>query len=218
LEAQIVKLQHNRHAERLEKNLFTSTGDVFANAVAEALRELGFGVVEGPKQRADLIAWDGTHLAALEVKGLEGGAREKNIGQVKRWTADVSVALSSMPDEVATDTEIKAYQAKLAELGVATYQLEEPLDCKGIVILNTYRKIPINDRLEGFGEPVTKVAVRSSVCALTGLQLFLILREIRADPSKKETITKKLFSTNGLLDEGLSWEPHLIKNGLIQQA
>ncbi len=95
LQTQIAKLERNRQIEQLGKNLFTSTGDVFATAVADALRELGFGIVDGPKQRADLIAWDGTRLAALEVKGLEAGAREKNIGQVKRWTADISVALPS---------------------------------------------------------------------------------------------------------------------------
>jgi hypothetical protein len=145
------------------------------------------------------------------VKGLDGGAREKNIGQVKRWTADISVALSSMPDEVAADTEIMTYQAKLGELGVSTSQTGEPLDCKGIVILNTFRKTPVNERPEAFGEPVRKVVVRSGVCALTGLQLFVLLQEIRADPSKKKTIIEKLFSTNGLLDEGLSWEPHLLQ-------
>jgi len=210
LDAQIVGFQNDRTAERLNKNLFTSTGDAFSNAVADAFRELGFGVVDGPKQRADLIVWDGARLAALEVKGLEGGAREKNIGQVKRWTADVSVALSSMPDEVTADTEIVAYQAKLAELGVSTSQSGEPLDCKGIVVLNTFRKIPINERPEAYGEPVTKVIVRSGVCALTGLQLFLILRDIRAHPSRKGEIADKLFSTNGSLDEGLSWESHLL--------
>lgn len=194
--------------EQAAKTLFTSTGDTLVLAVAEGLRELGLAVVEGPKQRADLIAFDGTRLAALEVKGLEGGAREKNVGQVKRWTADLSVALSTPPDEV-TDTEIKAYQEKLTELAFDNDLTHRDTDCKGILILNTFRKLPLQERLESYPDPVSKIVTRSGVCALTGLQLFLLLQEMRTDPSKKKSFIDKLFTENGVLSEGLDWATYL---------
>lgn len=213
IEEYILKIENDRRREQSEKILFTATGDALVSAVAEALRELGFRVVEGPKQRADLIIWDGFRLAALEVKGLEGGAREKNIGQVNRWKADVAVALSCISEESSADTEIAAYQAILVELGVSNLQSPEMPDCKGIVILNTHRKLPLDARPESFGQPVTKVATRSDVCALTGLQLFSILREVREDASRTKEISDKLFSTNGLLAEGTAWQKHLLQHG-----
>lgn len=190
--------------EQAPKALFTSTGDTFALAVAEGLRKLGLSVVEGPKQRADLLVSDGVRLAALEVKGLEGGAREKNVGQVKRWTADLLVALSTPADEV-TDTEIKAYQEKLTELAFNRDDMHGDNDCKGILVLNTYRKLPLEERPESYPEPVNKIVIRSGVCALTGLQLFLLLQEVRNDPLKKKLFIDKLFTENGVLDEGRDW-------------
>ena len=212
LETAIANLIQDRNIEQLDKNLLVATGDSFSIAVAKALRELGFVVVEGPKQRADLLAWDGSRLAALEVKGLEGGAREKNIGQVNRWTADVSVALSCMQDGTTADTEILAYQIKLGELGIPAAALQGLSDCKGMVILNTHRKLPIDERPESFGEPVTKVAARSEVCVLTGLQLLLVLQSVREDTSRRAEIVDSLFSTNGLFGEALSWERYLCRH------
>ena len=213
IEEYILKIESDRRREQSEKVLFTATGDALVTAVAEAFRKLGFRVVEGPKQRADLIIWDGFRLAALEVKGLEGGAREKNIGQVNRWKADVAVALSCVSEGTSTDTEIAAYQAILIELGISTLHSPEMPDCKGIVVLNTHRKLPLNERPESFGQPVTKVATRSDVCALTALQLFSILQEVRDDASRTEEISDKLFSTHGLLDEGAAWQKHLLQHG-----
>jgi hypothetical protein len=213
IEAEIEKLQHGVDSEQSTKLLFTATGDVLTTAVAAGLRELGLKVVEGPKQRADLIACDGKRLAAIEVKGLEGPAREKNIGQVKRWTSDLSVARSLNHDDVADDSELVSYRNKLVELGVPLEQSADETDYKGIAILGTYRKMPLDQRPESFPDPVERVIVRSSVCALTGLQLFVLLRESRATPSLREEIINKLFETNGVLEDGRSWQAYLQKLG-----
>jgi hypothetical protein len=211
IEAEIVKFNRQIFFEQSGKLLFTATGDAFVNAVAEALRELGLKVIEGPKQRADLIAWDGNRLAAIEAKGLEGAAREKNIGQVKRWTADISVARSSTNDDIAGDAELSIYQSKLLDLGVPLELPDDESECKGIAILGTFRKKPIDQRPEAFNDPVIRVIVRSGVCALTGLQLYTLVRDARANPSAREQIVNKLFATNGVLENGLTWQDYLRK-------
>jgi hypothetical protein len=210
MEAEIAKFQDRVAQEQSAKLLFTATGEPFALSVATALRQLGLNVIEGPKQRADLIAWDGKRLAAIEAKGLEGGAREKNIGQVKRWTADVSTACSiNDGDEGPLDAELALYREKLSELGVPPQPTIEAPDCKGIAILGTYRKLSLDQRPESFNDPVKRVIVRSNVCALTGLQLFTLVQEARATPSRREAIMDALFNTNGVLDEGRNWQPFL---------
>ena len=211
IETKIASLQQGVSTERLSKLLFTASGDLFAAAVAAALRELGLIVIEGPRQRADLIAWDGRRLAAIEAKGLEGPAREKNVGQVNRWTADLTVALASDLDEIADDPDLVMYRNKLSELGISTDQSAGNIECKGIAILGTFRKIPLDERPESFDDPVLRVIVRSEVCALTGLQLFSLVHEVRATPSRGKQIIDELFETNGVLEAGRSWQTHLRK-------
>jgi hypothetical protein len=72
-------------AEQKTKILFSGSGAKLVEAVADALRELGLKVIAGPHPRADLLVWDGDkRLAAAEVKGLDGPARESNHRQAVR--------------------------------------------------------------------------------------------------------------------------------------
>jgi len=213
IEAEIVKLKRAIFLEQSAKILFTGTGDAFANAVAEALRELGLKVIEGPKHRADLIAWDGKRLAAIEAKGIEGPAREKNIAQAVRWAADIAAARLSTEEDAADDIDLENYRTKLADLGVPIANSEPELPCKGIVILGTFRKTPIDERSNSFNDPVVRVINRSGICALTGLQLFNILREVRAELTSRNSAIDKIFGTNGVLDLGHEWQGHLNKVG-----
>ena len=102
LEAQIGTLQLQvsaqlmvvRSAQSL-KQLFVGTGDALVNAVAEAMKELGLKITDGPRGRAYLIGYDGAQVVAFEVKGLEGIAKENNLRQTERWVADIRSALTS---------------------------------------------------------------------------------------------------------------------------
>jgi hypothetical protein len=85
-------------SEQRLKLLYSGTGEDLVSVVASALREVGLRLVEGPRRRADLLVWDGNRLAAAEVKGLDGTAREANHRQAVRWAADVNACLSATPD------------------------------------------------------------------------------------------------------------------------
>jgi hypothetical protein len=98
-------------------------GDSFKIAVAAALSELGLRVVDGPHPRADLLVSDGTRLGAVEAKGLEGSARENNLRQAERWTAEVRSAVSSTPERRAADPDLPRYAEQIEKLGIPVTQV-----------------------------------------------------------------------------------------------
>ena len=184
LEAQISSIRSNVEAQKAVvredqdlKHLFSGSGEAFAVAVAKALGELGLKMVEGPRGRADLIGYDGKCVAAFEVKGLDNAARENNLRQTERWVADIKSALTATEEQKKVDKDLGLYAHKLAELGVPT---DVEVDCKGIMIIGTYRKTPLSERIDaGFPDPVARPINRSNVCALSGLQLLGLLLNVR---------------------------------------
>jgi len=185
LNAKIEEQKARVAVERLSKRLFVSTDEAFVDAVAAAFRELGLRVISGPRQRADLIIWDGRRLGAVEAKGLEGAARERNVGQANRWAADISVALASAIDDVAHDREMLEYKQKLTEIGVPD---DAEVQCKGIMVIGTFRGVALDQRPESFPDPVSRVIARSRVCALSGIQLMSLVAQARSNPALKSTI------------------------------
>ena len=192
------------------KWLFAGSGDEFAGAVEKAFGELGVRVVKGPRHRADLLAYDGQRLAAIEAKGLEGGAKEANLRQTERWVADIRSALVATAEEKKADIDLASYSEKLIELGVPIGGEETTIECKGIMVIGGYRKTPISDRKEQvFPEPVARTINRSKVCALSGLQLLGLFLAAREDPRLTGKTIELLFSSNGVVNEATDWTKFL---------
>lgn len=187
-------------AKRL-KALIVETGTPFANAVAAALTELGLMNVEGPHPRADILATDGRRYAAIEAKGVEGPVKEAHVRQALVWMAEVDAALANSND--SADTDLRMYSEQLAKLSLNGAPQE---DCKGILVVGTYRKVPISERSSpDFGDSVVRVLARSDVCAMTGLQLLGLLVESQNDPKAKAGIVKEIFETKGVLRRASDW-------------
>jgi hypothetical protein len=188
-------------SEQWLKLLYSGTGDDLVSVVGFALRELGLQVVEGPRRRADLLVWDGSRLAAAEVKGLDGTAREANHRQAVRWAADVNACLSATPEDRKQDSDLERYAEKLTELGLNVSSPINNLECRGLMIINTFRQTPLHERnSDSYPDPVVRAIARSNVCALTGLDLYCLLKQAREEPSKKSEVTDILLSSlNGVL-------------------
>lgn len=170
----------------------------------DALSELGFQVVAGPHPRADILAFDGNRVAAVEAKGIEGAAREEHARQVLVWCKEVDFALSTPLDEAASDQVIGDYKAKLSELDLIGR--DESFDCKGILVLGTFRSQPLPDRAEyGFGENVEMLLKREDACAMTGLQLYCLIITARAEPEKRESIRAAIMQARGVLEAANDW-------------
>ncbi len=211
LAGQISSQQKALDKTEMLKHLFAGTGDIFVNCVANALRELGFKVVSGPHPRADLIAFYRKMIMPIEAKGLDGPAREFNLRQAEKWVADVQATISAAPEDRAADSDLLGYADKLTELGLTDGTAD--LDCKGMMVIGTYRKTPLHLRTEpDFPDPVARPINRSQVCALTGLQLLGFLIDARENPGRKEAIIHMFESTSGVLSGGLPWSTFLHQN------
>jgi hypothetical protein len=187
--------------ERRLKLLFSGTGDGLVSRTAEILREFGLQVVEGPKGRADLLVWDGKRLAAAEVKGVDGTAREYHHRQVITWAAETNSALCATPDDRKQHPELEQYAQKLSELGIDTASPVTDLECRGLMIIGTFRQAPLEERdqLASYPDPVTRAIERTSVRALTGLDLYCLLQEARQDPKQKNAAVDALLSGDEVL-------------------
>ena len=192
------------------KHLFAGTGESFAHAVKQALEDFGLKVVEGPKFKADLLVWDGERLAAVEAKGINGSVKDGNLRQCERWRLDVMSTLGNSPESRERDPDLKEYARKLSELGVPLDNEKSPADCKGIMVIGTFRDTPLQERTKrDFPDPVARRVARSAVCGLTGLQLLGLVLEARTDPARRKEIVDAFFTTNGALKEAESWNTFL---------
>jgi hypothetical protein len=203
------KINNAMHA----KELLFATGDRFCNAVASAFEELGINVVNGPYPRADILGFVGSTIAAIEAKGLEGAARERDLRQVDTWKAEVQLTLASSPTEREAHPILRGYASQLEELGVRADE-GRTFECKGIMVIGTFRLTPLPDRNEENdfpGDLKSKITL-SRVCALSGLQLYNLMMQARNDPNEKERIRRVVFETEGLLAVGKDWRAHLTKS------
>jgi hypothetical protein len=208
--AAIAEHQSKIASANLPKELFFSTGEQFQNAVASALEELGIKVVNGPRARADIIGFDGTTVLAIEAKGIEGSARETHLRQVDTWKAEVQHTVAATSSERRQHPILSAYGDQLEKVGVLLDPDGGEIDCKGIMVLGTYRSTPLPDRnQDDFPAAVVSKIKLSRVCALTGLQLYNLLIQARNDAEAKITIKTALFVTEGVLPIGKDWQTHL---------
>ena len=193
-----------------DKILLFGTGQEFASAVQDALIELGFAAAEGPHPRADILATDGTHIVAVEAKGVEGAAREFDFRQTAQWVSDLSATLSATSEDLEGDPHLTNYARVLS---IRPAQIDgSVLNVRGLMVIGTFRKQPLTDRSEpDFSNDLINAIGRSDVCALTGLQLFVLLMRARRNPSLKPSIVNAITTTSGVLQDGLEWDQILEK-------
>jgi hypothetical protein len=193
------------------KELFAGSGDAFVDAVSRALTEMGLAVVAGPHPRGDILIAYAKKIAVAEAKGLDGVSREANLRQTQRWVADVNSTLVASPEERAEDIHLAKYAEKLIALGVKIDD-SNLADCKGIMIIGTFRKTPLDERTgDDFPNEVLRIATRDEVCCLTGLDLLLWFLWSHNNESLKNDFRNNLFSTKGRLVTPVEWRSLLSK-------
>jgi hypothetical protein len=208
-EAARIKMEAAQHQtvldEALElKQLIGGSGQGFANAAANALLELGFRVVEGHHPRADLVVSNGSRIAAVELKGVEGSIAEKHLRQVVAWKTEIDNILSIPPDE--RSKEQAEYATAIAELKTPVGEL----DCKGLLIVGTFRTTPLNLRSEpDLPDPVERRLGGVDVCVITGVQLFSLVLAGRQNPKLRPLFVEELMNTKGHLGRARDWKEFL---------
>ncbi len=209
LQAEIQQFGEDIARQRQLKTLFTGSGAQFEKAVGDAFIELGIEIIAGPNSRADLLISNGMRIAAVEAKGVEGAVREDYARQLTIWMPEVDMALASPLNERADDQIIQSYKVQLKGLNL---QARDPdFDCKGILVIGTFRSLPLTQRLiPDFADNVVQLITRRDICAMTGLQLYSLIIASRADPSLKPKIVEAIFGNSGVLNMGLDWKTNFV--------
>src|SRR5262249_18057766 len=159
----------------------------------------------GPPNRADLLAWDGHSLIAVEAKGLEGSAREKNLRQSQQWLAEVRKTLSSSALERSSDHEMKAYADIIADMGVPLDSGAVEFECKGLMVIGTHRSTPLVSRTEpDFPDPLVRSIGRSEITAITGISLLALLVQVRNGLKTKDEALNDIVGRPGAVSIPLS--------------
>ena len=71
---------------------------------------------------------------------------------------------------------------------------------KGIFMINGFRLLPLDERGEVFTGNVIELANKEGFCCITGVQMYEIVQQVLADPSKKSHFRTELIETVGVLD------------------
>ncbi|MCC6727375.1 MAG: hypothetical protein IT258_22915 [Saprospiraceae bacterium] len=86
---------------------------------------------------------------------------------------------------------------------VSAYHEKQEKEPKGILIANTFRKIPLHERTqEDFPHQMLKYVERMRHCLMTGIQLLYLLLDFRSGKLTIEDIVTRLSETVGILEYG----------------
>jgi len=95
--------------------------------------------------------------------------------------------------------------AQLAKWVASIYEETEKLP-KGILVVNTWRELPLDQRTDkDFPDQMLPYSVQQGHSLVTGLQLFVIQAEVAKDASRAEYWRKQLLSTSGELVGADDW-------------
>lgn len=110
-------------------------------------------------------------------------------------------------DEVAV-IEIKGVtksatntNARQLENWISDYYLDHKKSAKGILIVNTFKDVPLNERVHAnFPDQMLKYSIPREHCLMTGLQFLSIYLDFKKGTINKEQIFVILYETTGILD------------------
>lgn len=86
---------------------------------------------------------------------------------------------------------------------VSEYFTPHEIDAKGILVVNAFKDLPLEDRSEpAFPSSMVSYSEKRNHCLLTGAQLLNLYLMVRENPQYRTTVIEKLLSTNGVFDEG----------------
>ena len=111
-----------------------------------------------------------------------------------------------------TKSAAEKHAAQL-EKWVATALEETGEAPKGILVANTWRETPLQERsAEDFPDQMIPYCKSRKHCLVTGLQLFVIREEIESDPARSAYWRKKLLQTSGALSGAKDWQKVIKKS------
>lgn len=100
--------------------------------------------------------------------------------------------------------------ARQLQVWVAEHSFETEQEPKGLLIVNTFRDIPINKRKESsFPFSEGTVVQKNEFCLMTTLQLLCLYIDCKNNPTKIDKIVNKIFKYTGEFPEYQNWQDYI---------
>ncbi|WP_431881193.1 hypothetical protein [Micromonospora chalcea] len=118
----------------------------------------------------------------------------------------------SFPEGAAV-VEVKGVSKSAAEKHAAQLEKwvansfeETGVSPKGILVVNTWREKPLDERTEAdFPAQMIPYSASRGHCLISGLQLFVMRSDLQRDPSRAEYWRRQILETSGVFDECADW-------------
>lgn len=99
------------------------------------------------------------------------------------------------------------------EKWVSEYISKNGIAPKGILIVNAFKDIPLDDRNEeSFPQQMIRYSKNRNHCLITGIQLLGLYLDCKTNPEKRDKVVEKIFSTDGLFMEYSDWTCFITTN------
>lgn len=128
------------------------------------------------------------------------------------WRVDFDGRPAVVEIKGTTKSAAEKHAAQLEKWVAGAFE-ESGVMPKGILIVNTWRETPLDQRdQDDFPAQMLPYSEGRGHCLATGLDLFVIAREIDADPSKTQLWREKILATNGRLTGVPEWQTVLTES------
>ncbi|WP_150463267.1 hypothetical protein [Nesterenkonia ebinurensis] len=150
-------------------------------------------------------------LQVKDVLQLLGGEVSEPEPNRDDWRVDFDGTPAVVEIKGVTKSAAEKHAAQL-EKWVAGALADTETAHKGILIVNTWRDLPLDERTdEDFPAQMIPYSTGRKHALITGLELFVIAADIEADPKKAKYWRDKALSTSGRLTDVPDWR------GFIQE-
>lgn len=115
-----------------------------------------------------------------------------------------------------TKSAAEKHAAQL-EKWVSTYYSNEGVKPKGLLVVNTYREVPLKERnQESFPHQMLSFSEPREHCLLTTVQLCSLLLHCRSHPNEKDSEIDKLLNCVGIFKEYDNWQNYILNDTRIK--
>ncbi|MDE9364446.1 hypothetical protein PZ938_02405 [Luteipulveratus sp. YIM 133132] len=153
-------------------------------------------------------------LRVREVLELLGGVVSEPEHGRDDWRVEFPEGKAVVEVKGVTKSAAEKHAAQLEKWAANALQESGEVH-KGILVVNTWRELPLAERKEqDFPTQMIKYSTSREHCLTTGLQLFVIKEQIESGDAAAEAWRKKILATNGRLEDVPDWRTYIALESL----
>lgn len=157
-------------------------------------------------------------LQVRDVFKMIGGTVSEPEPNRADWHVDFSGTPAVLEIKGVTKSASEKNAAQLEKWVAGVYE-STGTSPKGLLVVNTWREVPLPDRTEAdFPDQMLPYSIARGHCLLTGLDVFAIACDIQRDRDRSHFWRDKILSTSGRLEGAPDWREFIQESGTSDEA